>query len=272
MKKELEIINRTEILGRELKVYGDTDNPLFLAKDIAEWIEHSDVSMMVKNLEVGEEKLIQTMLVSGQNREVTLLTENGVYEVLMTSRKPIAKDFRKGFKEFLKAWRKNEVKVVDSRATNLTPYKNGGSHWLPSEDIELERMELRGVPRREMSEYFGRSLKAVSNRIDLLMPSSRNTLTKNTNLKKYLSNEETCTFEDVVIFMFKKLEFKPVEISEKLNVSKKEISNILIEANFVNGLSSELEFLADQLKKLGNSNETISKVLKVDVETLNMFL
>lgn len=41
-----------------------------------------------------------------KNREVWLLTEDGLYEVLMQSRKPIAKEFKKGVKEILKTIRK----------------------------------------------------------------------------------------------------------------------------------------------------------------------
>lgn len=118
-QRYLEVVKKADILGMVLSVYGDSENPLFLAKDIAEWIGHTDVSMMCKNLEFETEKLVQTILVSGQNREMTFLTEDGVYEVLMTSRKKIAKDIRKGLKEFLKAWRKGEVKVVQKQMSEL---------------------------------------------------------------------------------------------------------------------------------------------------------
>ena len=42
------------------------------------------------------------MCVSGQSREMTFLTEDGFYEVLMLSRKPIAKAFKKEVKQILK--------------------------------------------------------------------------------------------------------------------------------------------------------------------------
>lgn len=116
---KLTVVEKANILGKILNVYGDKENPLFLAKDIAEWIEHTNVTEMVRNLEEKTEKLNSTILSSGQNREVTFLTEDGVYEVLMTSRKPIAKDFRKGFKEFLKSWRKGEVKVVENKPMSI---------------------------------------------------------------------------------------------------------------------------------------------------------
>ena len=54
-----------------------------------------------------DEKLNGTIFLSGQNREVTFLTEDGLYEVLMQSRKPIAKEFKKQVKEILKSIRKH---------------------------------------------------------------------------------------------------------------------------------------------------------------------
>ena len=62
-----------------------------------------------------DEKLIQTILVSGQNREVWMVTENGLYEVLMQSRKPIAKQFKKGVKAILKEIRTNGGYIAASQ-------------------------------------------------------------------------------------------------------------------------------------------------------------
>ncbi len=33
---ELKIIDEREVLGKQLRIYGDFENPLFLAKDVAE--------------------------------------------------------------------------------------------------------------------------------------------------------------------------------------------------------------------------------------------
>lgn len=108
----IQVLSETELLGRKFTVYGTAENPLFLAKEVAECIDYAktskgkfDVSNMVSSVD-EEEKLVRTIFVSGQNREVWLLTEDGLYEVLMQSRKPIAKEFKKGVKEILKTIRK----------------------------------------------------------------------------------------------------------------------------------------------------------------------
>lgn len=38
---EIKVINEQEVLGRDFKVYGTPDEPLFMAKDVAEWIDYS---------------------------------------------------------------------------------------------------------------------------------------------------------------------------------------------------------------------------------------
>lgn len=100
---EIQVLQRTTLLGKELTVYGNAENPLFLAKDVAEWIEY-DVSSLNKlvNTVDEDERLVGTLFRSGQNRQVWMLTESGLYEVLMQSRKPIAKQFKKGVKAILK--------------------------------------------------------------------------------------------------------------------------------------------------------------------------
>jgi hypothetical protein len=87
-RNEVKLISKSNLLGREINVYGSVENPLFMAKDVAGWIEHSDVSTMMRSVD-EDEKLIQTLFVSGQMRDCFFLTENGLYEVLMQSRKPI---------------------------------------------------------------------------------------------------------------------------------------------------------------------------------------
>lgn len=103
--KELSIISKSTFLGKEIDVYGTVENPLFLAKDVAGWIEHSDAHKLVEGID-EDEKLTGTLFLSGQNREAWFLTEAGLYETLMLSRKPIAKQFKKGVKEILKTIRK----------------------------------------------------------------------------------------------------------------------------------------------------------------------
>ncbi len=114
---ELQIINQQEVLGKNFTIYGTVEYPLFLAKDVAEWIEHSRASEMLKTIN-EDEKLMQTILASGQKREMWFVTEDGLYEVLMQSRKPIAKQFKKKAKEILKSIRRTGSYTVSPETVN----------------------------------------------------------------------------------------------------------------------------------------------------------
>ena len=81
-------------------MYGTAENPLFRAKEVADIIDHPNVTVMM-NMVDDDEKGVKQLLTPGGVQNVTMLTEDGLYEVLMQSRKPIAKQFKKGVKKLL---------------------------------------------------------------------------------------------------------------------------------------------------------------------------
>ena len=114
MSKEIKVIDEREVLGKHFRVYGDIENPLFLAKDVAEWIEHSNPRMMLQKID-EDEKVVNNVYTLGGNQEAWFLNEDGLYEVLMQSRKPIAKQFKKEVKKILKQIRLTGGVVIEDR-------------------------------------------------------------------------------------------------------------------------------------------------------------
>ena len=104
-QNEMKTIGNYEFLGKTISIYNTIENPLFLAKDVAEWIEHSQVSRMIQSVD-EDEKVVNIVHTLGGNQKSWFLTEDGLYEVFMQSRKPIAKQFKKKIKEILKEIRK----------------------------------------------------------------------------------------------------------------------------------------------------------------------
>lgn len=105
------LLSTQQVLNREINVYGDFENPLFLAKDVAEWIDYArtsngsyDISNMLKSVD-DDEKLVSTMLISGQNQEVWMLTENGLHEVLMRNFSSKTKVFKIEVKKVFRHFR-----------------------------------------------------------------------------------------------------------------------------------------------------------------------
>lgn len=117
----LSVIQETEILGKGIRMFGSIESPLFLASDVAEWIEHSQTSKMVKSVD-STERLMGTLFLSGQNRDVWFLTEDGLYEVCMQSRKPIAKQMKKEIKKYLKSIRLTGAAIPTGDEEKMVSY------------------------------------------------------------------------------------------------------------------------------------------------------
>ena len=95
--EEIKIISKSTFLDKEIDVWGSVENPLFRANDVQSWLGLKNVSRAVAN--VDEEERLNLKLSRGGS--MWFLTEEGVYELLMQSRKPIAKQFKKGVKAIL---------------------------------------------------------------------------------------------------------------------------------------------------------------------------
>ena len=143
-EKSLTILSQQKILEKDFTVYGTAEEPLFLAKDVAEMIDYSKsdgkfkISQMISTVDEDEKVLrfVDTTLLSdtknvdttysrGNNfpttsrarktQEMWFLTENGLYEVLMQSRKPIAKSFKKQVKKILHDLRTGKTVIAETK-------------------------------------------------------------------------------------------------------------------------------------------------------------
>ena len=120
-KNALQVSDERKVLEKDFKVDGTVEEPLFVARDVATWIDYdlTSVSKMVASVD-EDEKLLGSIFLSGQNREVWMLTEEGLYECLFQSQKPIAKAFKKEVKAILKELRttggyiSNSEKVINT--------------------------------------------------------------------------------------------------------------------------------------------------------------
>lgn len=95
---EIKIINKSIFLNKEIDVWGSFENPLFRAKDVSDWLDLKNTPEIIKRIDEEERHKFNL----GRNGGDTwFLTVDGLYEVLMQSRKPIAKQFKKGVKQIL---------------------------------------------------------------------------------------------------------------------------------------------------------------------------
>ena len=128
-KNQISVLQKSNLLGRDFIIYGTAETPLFLAKDVAEMIGHSNTAKMLRMIDKDEKVKIfcnlpqegtitkgynpcESATYYGTNR--MFVTEDGLYEILMQSNLPIAKEFKKGVKTILKEIRKNGGYIATS--------------------------------------------------------------------------------------------------------------------------------------------------------------
>ena len=80
--------------GNLLRTINEGDTIWFVAKDVCDALDIADTSQAVSRLD-DDEKLMRTLHVSGQNREVLCVNESGLYALILRSNKPQAKPFRR---------------------------------------------------------------------------------------------------------------------------------------------------------------------------------
>lgn len=88
---DIKIVGGIKFKNQTLPVYGDLNEPLFKAGDVADLIGYSEGNVW-KMLELCDEdrKFSATMWTGGQRRNVKFVTETGLYDILAQSRKPLA--------------------------------------------------------------------------------------------------------------------------------------------------------------------------------------
>ena len=146
----LKIIDERTVLNKDFRIYGDFENPLFLAKDVDEWIEHSNSRSMLDSVD-DTEKVVRNVYTLGGNQESWFLTEDGLYEVLMQSRKPIAKAFKKEVKDILKSVRKNGGYIVGQE--NASPEMILANAMIVAQNV-IKANEQKIAELQPKADYF----------------------------------------------------------------------------------------------------------------------
>ena len=89
----LQIFNNSEF-GSIRTVEIDKE-PFFVAKDVAEILGYRDTSDAIKRHVDEDDKLTRCFTDSGQNREMYIVNESGLYSLILSSKLPTAKRFKR---------------------------------------------------------------------------------------------------------------------------------------------------------------------------------
>lgn len=112
----MEIVGQIKFDGYILDVYNDLNVPFFLAVEVAKLLDYSagNTAEMLRVLE-PDEHLLVTLQRSGQRRQVRMISEIGLYNILSQSRKPIARKWRRIIHSNLVMMRRNNRLTIDGQ-------------------------------------------------------------------------------------------------------------------------------------------------------------
>ena len=109
---ELQIFKNAELGSvRSTMINGE---PYFVGKDVAEILGYKDTSDAMRRHVDDEDKLTRCFTDSGQSREMYVINESGLYSLILSSKLPTAKRFKRWVtSEVLPAIRRHGLYAVD---------------------------------------------------------------------------------------------------------------------------------------------------------------
>lgn len=113
----------------EIRTCGTAENPMFCLADLCRVLELSNPSMVLQRLEDGVISTYPILDSFGRAQKANFVNEDGFYDVVLESRKPIARAFRK--------WVTSEV---------LPSIRKTGGYGVEKEEmIQIPRSELEAI-------------------------------------------------------------------------------------------------------------------------------
>ena len=138
MENNLEIFTNPEF--GNIRIIETNGEPWFIGKDVAEALGYEASRNAITKHVDDEDKLTHQISASGQNRNMTVINESGLYSLILSSKLPNAKKFKR--------WVTSEVLPAIRKHGNYTAPKQENK----SKSIDLE-IRLNNSKARMASEY-----------------------------------------------------------------------------------------------------------------------
>lgn len=95
------------------------NEPYFVGKDVADILSYTNAPKAIKDHVDDEDKLVERIVMSGQKRDVILINESGLYSLILSSKMPNARKFKRWVtSEVLPFIRKHGMYAVDELLNN----------------------------------------------------------------------------------------------------------------------------------------------------------
>jgi prophage antirepressor-like protein len=165
--------------GLNIQVFGTYEEPLFKAKDIGDLLGMSNIRETIKGFNPKQKVVSLTDTLGGQ-QEVTFLTEQGLYKVLMRSRKKIAEQFQDWVCEVVEEIRKKgKYDLEEKLRQKELEYQKQSQELLKYKEKTYEEIEKTGhlyVIKTDGGTKVGKTKDCVSKRIKGLQTGNVNNI------------------------------------------------------------------------------------------------
>lgn len=171
--KDLQLFEFENQKVRTLKI---DDEPYFVGKDVADILGYKNGSRDINNHVDDEDKLKYQISTAGQKREQTLVNESGLYSLILSSKMPNARKFKRWVtNEVLPTIRKHGAYMTDEKAFDVVNNKDGlasllqqAADQLRQKDIQIEEMKPKAlfadaITASETSILVGEMAKILKN-------------------------------------------------------------------------------------------------------------
>lgn len=148
---ELKIFSNTEFGSvRTTDINGEI---YFVGKDVAEALGYGDTTQAIRKHVDDEDRLTSRFDGSGQMREMAVINESGLYSLVLSSKLPSAKKFKRWITaEVIPSIRKNGAYLTDEKAIdlvanpqNLIGLLEQAVNQLKEKDIRIEQMRPKEI-------------------------------------------------------------------------------------------------------------------------------
>nr|DAH22562.1 MAG TPA: antirepressor protein [Caudoviricetes sp.] len=209
---EIKIINKSTLLDKEIDVWGSVEHPLFRANDLMSWLDIKNVTSLIGRVDQDE---VLKLNLSSRSGETWFLTEDGLYEVLMCSRKPIAKQFKKGVKKILHEIRTKGGYIAttqnDTPATILARAMKVADEVIAEHEKRIKELEEQGRHQEIVIEQKDAQIDAQDKQIKIAAPKAE-------YYDQTLNSEDCMTSSQVAL---------------DLGITAQELHNKLCQANII---------------------------------------
>ena len=145
----------------KIRIIDYENEPYFIAQDISEILEYTETSTMLRRLDDDEKIKIASTFIAGANnmsRDITIISESGIYNAILGSKKPEAKKFKKWItSEVLPTIRKTGgfVSNSDMFINTYLPFADDNTKMLFKQTLTVIEQQNKVIQEQKPKvEYF----------------------------------------------------------------------------------------------------------------------